>query len=134
MWLFTKEAAVGIVRTVMPFVWGFLVAKIPGVLAFVESIGLTEESLIVVGGGVLYTLIRAVAEKIPAVGYLLVFNTKPEYDLPEPTGDAGAVSIRALLIVVAGVLAVFAAFGAGPAWALPVAVVILCGALLVNFD
>lgn len=79
MWIFTKEAAIGITRTVMPFVYGWLVGLIPGVVAWAEGFGLSQEGLTVIVGGLVYTLIRAVAEKVPAVGYLLVFNKAPSY-------------------------------------------------------
>lgn len=81
MWLFTKEAAVGIVRTVMPFVWGWAVTQFPAVVDFAAGLGITQEGATVILGGVIYSLIRAIAEKIPQVGYLLVFNKKPAYDL-----------------------------------------------------
>lgn len=81
MWIFTKEAAVGIVRTVMPFVYGWLIGLIPGVVSFAETLGVTQEGLTVIVGGIVYTLIRAVAEKVPAVGYLLVFNKAPSYQI-----------------------------------------------------
>lgn len=91
MWLFTKEAAIGIVRTVMPFIYGWLVSMIPGVVTWAEGFGITQEGLTVIVGGLVYTLIRQIAEKIPQVGYFLIFNTRPDYSAavgvgePEPT-------------------------------------------------
>lgn len=91
MWLFTKEAAIGITRTVMPFIYGWLVGLIPSVVGFAESVGLSQEGLTVIIGGLVYTGIRALAEKIPQIGYLLVFNTRPDYSeaigvgVPAPT-------------------------------------------------
>lgn len=79
MWLFTKEAAIGIVRTVMPFIYGWLVTQIPGIVSWAEGFGITQEGLTVIAGGFVYTAIRALAEKIPQIGYLLVFNTRPDY-------------------------------------------------------
>ena len=87
MWLFTKEAAIGIVRTVMPFVWGWLVGQIPQVVTFAEAVNVTQEGLTVIVGGVVYTLIRQLAEKIPQVGYLLVFNTRPDYSEAVGVGE-----------------------------------------------
>ena len=80
MWLFTREAAIGIVRTVMPFAWTWAATNIPGVVSFAEgTLNLTLEGFVLIAGGVLYTLIRWFAEKFPKVGYLLVFNKAPTY-------------------------------------------------------
>lgn len=87
MWLFTKEAAIGIVRTVIPFIYGWLVTQIPGVVAWAEGFGVTQESLTVIVGGLVYTGIRALAEKVPQIGYLLVFNTKPDYSAAPGVGE-----------------------------------------------
>jgi len=82
MWLFTEEAATGIVRTLMAFAWTWAATNIPGVVDFVEgTLHLTLEGFVLIGGTVLYTAIRALAEKFPKVGYLLVFNKKPTYDI-----------------------------------------------------
>ena len=80
MWLFTREAAIGIVRTVMPFAWTWAATNIPGVVSFAEgTLNLTLEGFVLIAGGVLYTLIRWFAEKFPKVGYLLVVNKAPTY-------------------------------------------------------
>jgi len=98
MWLFTKEAAIGIVRTVMPFVYGWLIGFIPGVVTWAESFGLSQEGLTVIAGGLVYTGIRALAEKVPQVGYFLIFNTRPDYSaapgvgVPAPPAHSGELS------------------------------------------
>jgi len=79
MWLFTKEAAVGITRTVVPFVYGALISWIPQVGEFAESIGFDPVAAAVVLGGLLYTAIRAAAERWGWLGTLLIFNSKPTY-------------------------------------------------------
>ena len=79
MWLFTREAATGITRTVIAFVYGWLITRIPAVESFVVDNGIDMAGLSVVVGGVVYTLIRAVAEKVGWVGWLLGFNVKPDY-------------------------------------------------------
>jgi len=79
MLLFTREAAVGITRTVVAFFYAWLITKIPGVKTWVADNGFDVATLSVVLGGVLYTLIRQLAEKWSWLGYVLVFNTKPTY-------------------------------------------------------
>lgn len=80
MWIFTKEAATGIVRTFMPFLWTSLLGLIPSLDTWVTNAGLSKEAFIIIGGSVLYAAIRWIAEKVPAVGWLLVVNTKPTYN------------------------------------------------------
>ena len=77
MWLFTKEAAIGIIRTIVPGVYAWLLTQWPTVTEVLP--GIPPESLVVAIGAALYVTIRAVAEKLPAVGYLLIFNQKPTY-------------------------------------------------------
>jgi len=79
MWLFTKEAAVGITRTVVPFVYGALISWIPQVGEFAETIGFDQTTAAVVLGGLLYTAIRTAAERWGWLGTLLIFNSKPTY-------------------------------------------------------
>lgn len=79
MWLFTEEAAVGITRTLMGYVYGFLLVQIPDVVSFADGIGITQEGVVLILGTVVYTTIRAAAEKLPWLGYLLIFNKKPAY-------------------------------------------------------
>lgn len=91
MWIVTKEALVGVVRTAMAYVWVWLVSLFPGVQSWLESQGLYDSLENFVSGGfvlfvgtLLYALIRWGAEKWPKIGYLLIFNTKPEYAPAEP--------------------------------------------------
>lgn len=89
MWLFTEEAATGITRTVISYVWVWLLSLLASwpwlmeqswgdaVLGWVNNLDTT--TLVLVGGSALYTAIRALAEKFPWVGYLLIFNKKPSY-------------------------------------------------------
>lgn len=79
MWLFTEEAATGITRTLMGYVYGFLLIQIPDIVSFAEGIGITQEAMVLILGTLVYTTIRAAAEKFPWLGYLLVFNKKPSY-------------------------------------------------------
>jgi len=78
-WLFTKESAVGFVRTVLPFAYSYGMTRIPKVLEVADTWGWDEAALVPFLGGFLYVAIRALAEKWGWVGYLLGFNTKPHY-------------------------------------------------------
>lgn len=79
MWLFSEEAATGITRTLMAYVYGFLLVQVPQVVSFADGIGITQEAVVLILGTVVYTTIRAAAEKFPWLGYLLIFNKKPSY-------------------------------------------------------
>jgi hypothetical protein len=79
MWLFTKEAATGITRTVVPFIYGGLINWIPPVGDWFEAIGFDQATATIILGGLLYSAIRALAEKWGWLGGLLIFNTKPSY-------------------------------------------------------
>lgn len=79
MWLFTEEAATGITRTLMGYVYGFLLVQVPQVVSFADSIGVTQEATVLILGTIVYTAIRQLAEKLPWLGYLLIFNKKPSY-------------------------------------------------------
>lgn len=81
MWLWSKEAATGIVRTVMPFAWTWAATNLAVVTDFAETVGITQEGFVLIAGGLFYTLIRVVAEKVPQVGWLLGVNRKPAYDI-----------------------------------------------------
>ena len=79
MWLFTKEAATGITRTVIPFIYGALIGWIPAVGEWLDEVGFDQGTAALVIGGILYAAIRALAEKWGWLGSLLIFNTKPTY-------------------------------------------------------
>lgn len=79
MWLFTEEAATGITRTLMGYVYGFLLVQVPQVVSFADSIGITQEATVLILGTIVYAAIRQLAEKLPWLGYLLIFNKKPSY-------------------------------------------------------
>lgn len=101
MWLFTKEAAIGITRTAMAYVWAWGLTALAGwdwlmsqsfgeaVLGWVN--GLDTTAVVLIGGTAFYGLVRQLAEKFPQVGYFLIFNTRPDYSEaigvgePEPT-------------------------------------------------
>ncbi len=78
MFLFSKENAVALVRTVVTFVYGWLLTQWPVITDFLPDV--PPETLAIVIGGLLYQIIRIAAEKFPKVGWLLIFNTKPQYD------------------------------------------------------
>ena len=87
MWIVTKEAVVGIVRTGVTYAYATLLAKIPAVDSWLTDNGLADgvktflETVFVVAvGTILYAVIRWAAEKWPNAGRLLIFNTKPSYD------------------------------------------------------
>jgi hypothetical protein len=79
MWLFTKEAVIGIVRTGVTYAYALLIEAIPAVEDFFAEVGFSAELAIVAVGTALYMIIRAAAEKFPWIGHLLVFNQKPHY-------------------------------------------------------
>lgn len=83
MYLFTKENAVGLVRTFIAYVYAWLLVQIPGLQDWLADLGLNEEAVAtgaaVVIGTLLYQAIRWGAEKFPKLGYLLIFNDKPKY-------------------------------------------------------
>jgi hypothetical protein len=74
MWPVTKEGITGIVRTMMPYVYSFLLTTFG--LDVSEEVGL---ALIPLLGTVFYIGIRWIAEKYPQAGYLLVVNKAPSY-------------------------------------------------------
>ncbi len=81
MFVFSKENAVGLVRTFMPGVYSWLVFQLNGFDWLVDLLpDVPTETWIVLIGGLIYQIIRAAAEKFPSVGYLLIFNTKPSYE------------------------------------------------------
>ena len=90
MWIITKEAVIGIVRTAMPYVWAWLLALLTGwdwfmglsvadwVLGWIDSFD--PMAYVAVIGTAAYGAIRWAAERWSWVGYLLVFNRKPHYE------------------------------------------------------
>lgn len=86
MWIISKEAVVGIVRTFVPYVYAALLGQLPFVNDFLvendwadDVQGFVSGSFVIVVGTLVYAAIRTAAEKWPQAGLLLVFNTKPEY-------------------------------------------------------
>lgn len=83
MFLFTQENATGLTRTVVTFIYAWLIGQIPGVEDWVASVGVdpvtAQATFVVVVGGLVYQAIRWAAESWGWVGYLLIFNTKPAY-------------------------------------------------------
>jgi len=87
MWIVTKEAVVGIVRTGVMYLYALLIANFPIVNSWLTENGLSDEvqgfvsgAFVVTVGTLAYAAVRWGAEKWPNVGYLFVFNTKPSYD------------------------------------------------------
>ncbi len=81
MFLFSKENAVGLVRTFMPGVYSWLVFQLNGFDWLIDLLpSVAPEAWIVIVGGLIYQVIRVAAEKFPKAGWLLIFNTKPQYD------------------------------------------------------
>ncbi len=80
MFLFTKENATGLVRTVVTFLYAWIATNIPAVSDWLEGVGLDAAGFTLIIGGLLYQAIRLAAEKWSWVGYLLIINTKPEYE------------------------------------------------------
>lgn len=87
-WIVSKEAIVGIVRTAMAYIWVWLLTAVPFIDSWLQDTGLVDEvegfiqvGFIPVVGTLLYSVIRWLAEnpKFQWLGYLLVFNSKPEY-------------------------------------------------------
>jgi hypothetical protein len=81
MFILTKEGITAIVRTLMGYVYGFLLTT----FAF-DLPAETETALTVLFGTGVYMLIRELAEKWPWVGNFLVVNKAPHYE--EPTEPA----------------------------------------------
>jgi hypothetical protein len=84
MFLLTKENATGVTRTVVTFLYAWAATNIPAIGDWLDTVGLDAASFTLVAGGVVYQLIRAGAERWGWLGYLLVFNTKPDYVQPTP--------------------------------------------------
>ena len=87
MWIVTKEALIGVVRTVVMYVYALLLTRIPVVNEWLINEGWADEvqnfvsgSVVVLLGTALYAAVRWAAEKWPQLGYLFIFNTKPAYD------------------------------------------------------
>jgi hypothetical protein len=79
MFLFTKENATGLVRTVVTFAYAWAATNIPAVSDWLEGVGLDAASFTLIAGGLVYQAIRLAAEKWGWLGYLLIFNQKPSY-------------------------------------------------------
>lgn len=94
MWIVTKEALAGIVRTFMPYVWAWLLSVVGGIDWLADLLpSVPPEGLILIVGTVLYAGIRWAAEKWGWIGYFLVINQKPEYPaLAQPTVGAHEAS------------------------------------------
>ncbi len=85
MFPFTKESVVAVVRTAMAYVYASILTPIAANFEVVVPAD-PDPWVVAAVGTVLYQAIRWAAEKIPAVGWLLVFNTKPHY--ADVQGDA----------------------------------------------
>ena len=86
MWIVTKEALIGIVRTVVMYVYALLLAQLPWLNEWLVNEGWADEAnqlvsgaFVVALGTALYAAVRWAAERWPALGYLFIFNTKPAY-------------------------------------------------------
>ncbi len=79
-YLWTKENATGVVRTVVTFLYAWIATNLPGVSDLLDDIGLDDASFTLLAGGLLYQAIRMAAEKWGWVGYALIINQKPEYN------------------------------------------------------
>lgn len=74
MFTLTKEGITAAVRTLMGYVYGFLLST----FAF-DLPAETEAALTVLVGTLVYMGIRELAERLPWVGYLLIVNKAPSY-------------------------------------------------------
>jgi len=86
MWIVTKEALIGVVRTGIMYVYALLLTNVPVIDSWLQDNGLSDQVQNLVSGVVVVTLgtllyagVRWAAEKWPSLGYLFIFNTKPEY-------------------------------------------------------
>ena len=75
MFSLTKEGITATVRTLMGYVYGFVLTT----FAF-ELPAEVEASLTVVVGTGIYMLIRELAERWSWIGYLLIVNKAPSYE------------------------------------------------------
>lgn len=87
MWIVTKEALTGIVRTVVMYLYALLLVQLPWLNDWLTNEGWADEanafvsgSVVIALGTALYGGVRWAAEKWPQLGYLFIFNTKPSYD------------------------------------------------------
>lgn len=93
MFLFTKENSIALVRTVITFVYGWLLTQFPAVQEWIMSqewldANTAIATFVVVVGGLIYQVIRVLAEKWGWVGYFLIFNEKPAYASTTSTAPA----------------------------------------------
>ena len=79
MFLFTKENAVGLVRTGVVYLYSWLITLVPQVGEVLNDAGVNEELFVLIAGTLLYQLIRWGAEKWSWLGSFLIFNKKPDY-------------------------------------------------------
>lgn len=87
MWIVTKEALIGVVRTVVMYLYALLLSQLPWLNDWLVNEGWADEvnnlvsgAFVVALGTALYAAVRWAAEKWPSLGYLFIFNTKPAYD------------------------------------------------------
>ena len=76
-WIVPREAVTGVTRTGVAYLYALLLVQIPAVEQLLGDGSL--ELFVVAAGTAIYTGVRWAAERWPVVGYLLVFNTKPDY-------------------------------------------------------
>jgi len=87
MWIVTKEAITALIRTFMGYAYAWLLTLTPGFGTWLTENGLTEQFdgavgfITIILGVAIYGAIRWAAERWGWIGYFLVVNKKPEYDL-----------------------------------------------------
>lgn len=92
MYTVTKQAMIALTRTVLPYIYAWLIGLLPFVQAFLDDIGAADDveafvtgPFVLIVGSLVYALIYWLSGQWHWIGYLLVFPTKPEYT-PPPIG------------------------------------------------
>lgn len=81
-----RDFAIRITRTLVPFIWGYLILLLGDYLGirFTEDEAKTAMAgLEVVLGAIIYMGITVLAKKFPFLEYLLIFPTPPVYTTKE---------------------------------------------------
>lgn len=77
--LFTRENATGLVRTVATFAYAWIATQFPFISDWLATVNIDAAAFTLLAGGLLYQVVRVAAEKWPIIGYVLIINQKPEY-------------------------------------------------------
>lgn len=85
MFTLTKEGITAVVRTLMGYLYGFLLTEFA--LDLPDEV---EGAVTVLAGTLIYIGIRELAKRFPLAEYLLIINTTPTYEGPAEQVDVAA--------------------------------------------